>query len=46
MAMAGNNENPLVKGPEPVQGAFVSYSFPAGQRIAKANSSSNRKELL
>ena len=29
MAMTGNNEPPLVKGPERAQGAFVPYSFPA-----------------
>ena len=46
MAMTGNNETPLVKGPERAQGAFVPYSFPAEERIVKASSSSDRGDLL
>ena len=45
LAMTCSNALP-VKGPGPPQGAFVPYSFPAGERIAKADSSSDRKDLL
>ena len=52
MGMTGKNENPMVEGAEPVQGAFVPYSFRRWNESSRptrpptANSSSNRKNLL